>query len=85
MGKLDGKVVIVTGSSRDIGAEIAKLFAAEGGKLICASRTAHDGDDPLPGSVEDPVKQIRKSGNKITGPVVPAVRENPSRRGLRCR
>ena len=69
MGKLDGKVVIVTGSSRDIGAEIARLFAAEGGKLICASRTAHDGDDPLPGSVEDTVKEIRKAGGEATSVV----------------
>jgi len=34
MGKLDGKVVIVTGASRGIGAEIARVFAAEGGKVI---------------------------------------------------
>ena len=69
MGKLDGKVVIVTGSSRDIGAEIAKLFAAEGGKVICASRTAREGDDPLPGSVEGTVAAIRDAGGEAS-PVV---------------
>ena len=35
MRKLDGKVVVVTGASRGIGAEVARLFAAEGGRVIC--------------------------------------------------
>ena len=69
MGKLDGKVVIVTGSSRDIGAEIAKRCAAEGGRVICASRTAREGDDPLPGSVEGTVAAIRGAGGEAS-PVV---------------
>jgi len=38
MRKLDGKVVVVTGPSRGIGAEVARLFAAEGGRVICAAR-----------------------------------------------
>lgn len=34
MGILDGKVAIVTGAGRGIGASISRLFAAEGAKLV---------------------------------------------------
>ena len=53
MGKLEGRVVVVTGASRGIGAEIARLFAAEGGKIICAARTLHEGEHSLEGSLRD--------------------------------
>ena len=38
MGKLEGKVCIVTGASSGIGKEIAKYFSKEGAKLILAAR-----------------------------------------------
>ncbi len=66
MGKLDGKVVIVTGASRGIGAEIARVFAAEGGKLVCAARTLREGDHPLEGSLETTVAEIRAAGGEAT-------------------
>ena len=62
MGKLDGKSVIVTGASRGIGAEIARLFAAEGGRVVCAARTLREGEHPLAGSLETTVAEIRASG-----------------------
>jgi citronellol/citronellal dehydrogenase len=62
MGRLDGKVVVVTGASRGIGAEIARLFAAEGGRVICAARTLHEGDHLLAGSLETTVTEIRAAG-----------------------
>ena len=51
MGKLDGKNVVVTGASRGIGSDIAKLFALEGANVICAARTISEGDHPLEGSL----------------------------------
>ena len=66
MGKLDGKVVIVTGASRGIGAEIARLFGAEGGKIVCAARTLKEGDHILEGSLETTVAAIRESGGEAT-------------------
>ena len=64
MGKLDGKVVIVSGASRGIGAEIARLFAAEGGKVACVARTLKEGDHQLEGSLEQTVGQIKDAGGE---------------------
>jgi NAD(P)-dependent dehydrogenase (short-subunit alcohol dehydrogenase family) len=64
MGQLDGKVVVVTGASRGIGAEIARLFAMEGGRVICAARTLREGDHPLAGSLETTVAGIRAGGGE---------------------
>ncbi len=66
MGKLDGKNVVVTGASRGIGAEIARLFAAEGGKVVCAARTLHEGDHPMEGSLDKTVHGIRDAGGEAT-------------------
>jgi NAD(P)-dependent dehydrogenase (short-subunit alcohol dehydrogenase family) len=40
MGKLDGKIVVVTGASRGIGRTTAIELAKEGAKLVLAARTA---------------------------------------------
>ena len=70
MGKLDGKIAIVTGASRGIGAEIARLFASEGGRVICAARTIREGDHPLEGSLEGTIAQIKEAGGEATAVAV---------------
>ena len=40
MGQLEGKIALVTGSSRSIGKAIAIAFAKEGANLVLAARSA---------------------------------------------
>jgi NAD(P)-dependent dehydrogenase (short-subunit alcohol dehydrogenase family) len=62
MGILDGKVAIITGASRGIGAEIARRFGAAGAAVAAAARTAEPGSYQLEGSLSETVSDIRAAG-----------------------
>jgi len=71
MGKLDGRIAIVTGASRGIGEEIAKLFASEGARVVCAARTLNEGDHRmLSGSLNGTVAQIKAAGGQAVAVAV---------------
>jgi citronellol/citronellal dehydrogenase len=60
--KLDGKVAIITGSSRGIGKQIALTFAREGAKIAVVARTEKEGTSKLPGTIHQTVAEIRALG-----------------------
>jgi 3-oxoacyl-[acyl-carrier protein] reductase len=57
MGKLSGKVAVVTGASKGIGAEIARGLAAEGASVVVNYASSKEGADKV-------VAEITKMGGK---------------------
>src|SRR5262245_44509421 len=57
MGKLNGKVAVVTGASKGVGAGIAKALAAEGAAVIVNYASSREGADKV-------VSEITAKGGK---------------------
>jgi 3-oxoacyl-[acyl-carrier protein] reductase len=71
MGMLDGKVAVITGSGRGIGAAAARLFASEGASVVVSDLDA--------APAEETAAAIRQAGGKalvvpgdVTDPAFPA-------------
>jgi len=55
-GRLKGRLALITGASRGLGAALAKRFAAEGAHVILTART--------PGGLEEVDDEIRRTGGE---------------------
>ena len=68
MGRCDGKVALVTGASRGIGADTAFRLAAEGAAVAVTARTA-DAHPTLDGSLRETVARIEAAGGRAVAVV----------------
>jgi NAD(P)-dependent dehydrogenase (short-subunit alcohol dehydrogenase family) len=57
-GRLAGRIALITGASRGIGAAVAERFAAEGAHVVLAART--------PGALEEVDDRVRAAGGTAT-------------------
>lgn len=60
--ELAGKVAIVTGASRGVGAATAVALAARGAHVACAARATDETPQRTPGTIDATVRQITDAG-----------------------
>jgi len=61
---LDGKVAIVTGASRGVGAATAVALADAGALVACAARATDENPLRLPGTIDTTVQRITEAGRE---------------------
>lgn len=59
---LAGRVAIVTGASRGVGAATAVALAAHGAHVVCAARATDDAPLSTPGTIDATVRRITEAG-----------------------
>ena len=79
--RMVGQVAIVTGASRGIGREIAKLFGRHGAHVVLAARTLHSADSKLGGGIADASEEIIAAGGSAQ-PVVVDLSRSEERQSL---
>lgn len=64
---LEGKVALVTGASRGIGADVARELGRAGAAIAVCARTEQVTDPRLPGTIHTVAKEIRAAGGRAQG------------------
>jgi NAD(P)-dependent dehydrogenase (short-subunit alcohol dehydrogenase family) len=59
---LEGKVALVTGASRGVGAALAVALGEAGARVACAARATDARPLPLPGTIDETVRRVEATG-----------------------